>query len=87
MKIVAQTEAKVPLADYAAGVAQEPVIVTVNGKLIAALVAIENADLETVSLSINPAFLALIERSRARCRTEGGLSSDEIRRRLGLNEP
>jgi prevent-host-death family protein len=87
MKVVEQTEAKAPLADYAADVAQEPVIVTVNGKPVAALVAIENADLETVSLSTNPAFRALIERSRARHRAEGGLSGDETRRRLGLNKP
>jgi prevent-host-death family protein len=87
MKIIEQTEAKAPLADYAAGVAQEPVIVTVNGRPVAVLMAIENADLETVSLSTNPAFLALIERSRARHRAEGGLSGDEIRRRLGLNKP
>jgi prevent-host-death family protein len=85
MKIIEQAEAKAPLATYAAGVAQEPVIVTVNGKPVAALVAIENADLETVSLSTNPAFLALIERSRSRHRAEGGLSGDEMRRRLGVS--
>ncbi len=87
MKIVEQTEAKAPLADYAAGIGQEPVIVTVNGKPVAALVAIENADLETVSLSTNPAFLALIERSRAHHRAEGGLSAEEMRRRLGIGKP
>ncbi|MBM4026213.1 MAG: type II toxin-antitoxin system Phd/YefM family antitoxin [Planctomycetes bacterium] len=86
MKIVEQAEAKAPLATYAADVAQEPVIITVNGKPVAALVAIENADLETVSLSTNPAFLTLIERSRARHRAEGGLSGDEVRRRLGLSQ-
>ena len=87
MKIIEQTEAKAPLGDYAADVAQEPVIVTVNGKPVAALGAIENADLETVSLSTNAAFLALIERARARHRAEGGLSSDEMRRRLGIAKP
>lgn len=87
MKIVEKTEAKAPLADYAAQVAQEPVIVTVNGKPVAALVAIENADLETVSLNTNAAFLDLIERSRARHCAEGGLSSEEMRRRLGLGKP
>ena len=86
MKIIEQAEAKASLAAYAAGIAQEPVIVTVNGKPVAALVAIENANLETVSLSTNPAFLALIERSRARQRTEGGLSGDEVRRGLGLSK-
>jgi len=62
------------------------VIVTVNGKPVAASVAIENADLEAVSLNTNPAFLALIERLRARHRPEGGLSGDEVRRRLGLSK-
>jgi antitoxin (DNA-binding transcriptional repressor) of toxin-antitoxin stability system len=60
--------------------------VTRKGKPIAALVAIENADLETVSLSTNRKFLTLIERSRARQRTEGGISSDEMRRRLGVKK-
>ncbi len=56
MKIIEQAEAKASLADYTESIAQEPVIVTVNGKPVAALVAIENADLETVSLSTNPPF-------------------------------
>jgi antitoxin (DNA-binding transcriptional repressor) of toxin-antitoxin stability system len=86
MKIIEQAEATAPLAAYTADVTQEPLIITVNGKPVAALVAIENADLETVSLSTNPTFLALIERSRARHRTEGGLSGEEMRRRLGLSK-
>ena len=85
MKIIDLTEATETLATYAADVTQEPVIIMVAGKPVAALVAIENADLETVSLSTNPAFLALIERSRARYQAEGGLSSTEARRRLGVN--
>ena len=74
------------MAEYAAEVDKEPVIVTSKGKPIAALVSIENADLETVSLSTNPKFLELIERSRARQRAEGGISSEEMRRRLGVKK-
>ncbi len=85
MKIIELTEATETLAIYASAVAQEPVIITVAGQPIAALLAIENADLETVSLSTNPAFLALIERSRARHQAEGGSSSTEVRQRLGLS--
>ena len=48
----------------------------------AALVSVENADLETITLSTNPQFIAMIERSRARQRAEGGISSEEMRRRL-----
>jgi len=42
----------------------------------------ELTDWDTVSLSTNPKFLELIERSRARQRAEGGISADEMRRRL-----
>jgi hypothetical protein len=45
-------------------------------------VPIENADLETVALSTNRQSLDLIERSRSRVRTEGGISGEEIRRRF-----
>ena len=84
MRILELAEANASLAEYARDVTKEPVIVTVDGKPVAALVPIENADLETVMLSTHPQFLALIERSRARQRAEGGISSEEMRRRLGL---
>ncbi len=82
MKVLEQAEATASLAEYTADIAQEPVIITRHGKPIAALIPMENVDLETVSLSTNPEFMELIERSRARQRAEGGLSSDEMRRRL-----
>ena len=59
-------------------------VVTANGKPIAALVGIENADMETVALSNNPRFLALIERSRQRQKSGGGISGEGMRRRLNL---
>jgi prevent-host-death family protein len=77
-------KATAPLFEYARDVRKHPVILTVKGKPVAALVSIENADAETVTLSTNPRFLAVIERSRARHRAEGGISSAEMRRRLGL---
>ena len=86
MKIIEKVEAKASLAEYADGVGTEPVIVTVNGMPVAALIALEDTDLETISLSMNSDFLALIERSRARQKAEGGISSEEMRRRLGINQ-
>ena len=44
--------------------------------------AVINANLETVSLSTNPQFLNLIERSRSRVSDKGGVSSEEMRRRF-----
>ncbi len=40
-----------------------------NGKHVAEVVPIQNADLETLTLSTHPQFLALIERSRSRQET------------------
>jgi antitoxin (DNA-binding transcriptional repressor) of toxin-antitoxin stability system len=84
MKILEMETATGPLADYARDAGDEPIILTEGGRPVAALVPIENADLETVVLSTNPQFLDLIARSRARQATEGGFSSAEVRRRLGL---
>lgn len=86
MKTIEKKEATETLAKYVSQMADEPMIVTVKGKPIAALVPVNNSDMETVSLSSNPEFLALIERSRARHKEEGGISSEEIRRRLGLSQ-
>lgn len=75
--------AKAPLAKYAREAKHGPVVVTTNGRPVAAVVSIKNADLETIALSTDPKFLALIERSRRRQARHGGISSTEIRRRLG----
>jgi antitoxin (DNA-binding transcriptional repressor) of toxin-antitoxin stability system len=60
-------------------VKKEPVVITRDGKSVATLVNITNAEIATVSLSNNPKFIALIERSRARQKSEGGISSEEMR--------
>ena len=82
MKTLEFSEANLPLADYARKLKKAPVIITKEGKPLAALVSLLNADMETVSLSNNPKFIALIERSRARQKKEGGISIQEMRRRL-----
>jgi antitoxin (DNA-binding transcriptional repressor) of toxin-antitoxin stability system len=83
MKTLEVAQATAPLADYARDVKHEPLILTMNGTPVAALIPLENVDIETVTLSTHPQFLALIERSRTRQKTEGGISSEEMRRRLG----
>jgi antitoxin (DNA-binding transcriptional repressor) of toxin-antitoxin stability system len=85
MKIIEIAEANETLAKYASDLAEEPVIITSNGQPIAALVTLENVDMETISLSTNPRFIELIERSRTKRRSEGGVSSVEMRQRLGLS--
>lgn len=81
-KIVDKQDATRTLAEYASEIQDDAVVVTDKGRPVAAVVPIENADVETVSLSTNRRFLDLIERSRSRVRDEGGVSSDEMRRRF-----
>jgi antitoxin (DNA-binding transcriptional repressor) of toxin-antitoxin stability system len=82
MKVIEKSNATASLADYAAEIESGAIIVTNEGTPIAALVPIRNTDLETAALSTNRDFLELIERSRARVRTEGGIPSEEMRRRF-----
>ncbi len=46
------------------------------------MLPLNDVNLESIALSTNPAFMALIERSRARARDEGEVSADEMRRRV-----
>jgi prevent-host-death family protein len=76
------------LATYIRKVAGSgPVVVTEEGQPVAALVMLEDTDLESVSLSTDPEFLGLIQKSRVRHAQEGGLSSAEVRRRLDSVPP
>ena len=79
-------DATEPLARYAQTVEEGPLVVTKDGNPIAVVLSVENADLETVSLSNHPGFLEVIERSRDRQKREGGLSSAEVRA-LFASEP
>ena len=81
MKIIRIEVVQRSLADFAAE-SEKAVVVTSDGKSVAALTPIEDADMETISLSTNPKFLRIIERSRKRQRKEGGISSGEMRKRL-----
>jgi PHD/YefM family antitoxin component YafN of YafNO toxin-antitoxin module len=83
MKVVEKEKATATLAAYTEEVGNGPVIVTDQGKPVAVLMQIENADLETLALSTNRQFIDLIERSRKRVRAEGRISSEEMRRRFG----
>jgi prevent-host-death family protein len=82
MKTVELTKATLPLSDYTKKVKREPMIITEEGRPVAVLVSIPNTDIETASLSNNPRFIAIIERSRTRHKSEGAISSEKMRQRL-----
>ncbi|MBC8874865.1 MAG: hypothetical protein H8E44_36045 [Planctomycetes bacterium] len=83
MKVIERADATATLGEYAAEIGSDALIVTSQGRPVAALVPIENTDLETASLSTNRQFIELIERSRASARAERGIPSEEMRRRFG----
>ena len=73
-----------PLSEYATKARKDPIVVFKRGKPFAAVIPIRNADEETLALSTNRKFLKIIDRSRSRLKKEGGISANELRRRLGI---
>jgi hypothetical protein len=86
MKKVKLQEAHESLAEHVGRLGDEPVVVMKGRKPIAVLVAIRDMDWETFSLGTSPDFMAIIERSRARQKTMGSVSHDEMMRELGLTQ-
>lgn len=81
MKRLTMTQATASLADYTREL-QGPLIVTVRGKPVAALVPLEGVDLEALYVGTSPKFLDIIEQSRRSLEANGGISSEEMRRRF-----
>lgn len=69
---------------YAHEAEGEPVILTDHGRPVAAIVRLGDVDWETISLSTNPAFLDLVQRSRSDVREHGGTPFDEMLSTFGL---
>ncbi len=83
MKTVEMAEATASLSDYARKARKETLIVTRRGKPVAALMPVDaRTDLENLVVTTHPTFRAIMERSEARYKTEGGLSTKQVRARL-----
>jgi antitoxin (DNA-binding transcriptional repressor) of toxin-antitoxin stability system len=85
MKNVELTQANETLGQSVRDLAGEPLVVTESGVPIAALVPIDELDLEALALGSDPRFLAIIESARDQCRQGLGLSTADVRRELGLD--
>ncbi|MCU0546078.1 MAG: hypothetical protein MUE44_28570 [Oscillatoriaceae cyanobacterium Prado104] len=57
---------------------EAPLILTRNGQPIAALFSIEDIDIETLSLSVNPKFIKILEESRKSQKEEGIIFLEDI---------
>ena len=82
MKTLDVAKATGTLAEYTEQVESGYLVLTRKGKPIAALVSLpEDTDLESLSLSTDAEFIAILEKSRESLR-HGGVSSEEMRRRF-----
>lgn len=91
MKIAPLAEVKDRFSAYIDESRESPVIVTRNGRPVAMIVAIQDEDdLDAMLLVHNTRFVQLLEEARQRVHVGGGISLDELRRRLAasnLTEP
>jgi hypothetical protein len=77
---ISEVAALVPLLQSG----NDPLFVTQDGQTVAAIVPTTEEQAESLLLSINPKFQAILERSQQRLESEGAVSSAEVRKRLGL---
>jgi hypothetical protein len=84
MKTLEITEMNSLIAKYLEDPNQQPVILTLKKKPLAVVLPTHGDDVESISLSFSPKFLAIMERSKLRMAKEGGISSEEMRRQFGL---
>ena len=73
-----------PLREYARAHPSQPLVLTTKGKPVAALIHLDHADWESVSLGLNPKFIALIERCRQRAKKEGTVPLEQVKRNLNV---
>lgn len=66
---------------------REFVVLRHNGKICFGLVRLDENDLEALSLSQNPDFMAMLDKARARYDAQGGLSLEETKRLLRKGRP
>ncbi len=86
MNTIELKDATEPLAEYVKRMEGEPVTIVHKGVPLAVLVPAGNDDYESVQMSTNPEFIAILERSRARGREEGGFSTEEMRKMFAKEE-
>ena len=87
MKKLSISKATGSLAEFARDLNGDVLVVTEDGKPMAALLPIRDVDMETLSVGTNSKFLDLIELARRRHKEEGGISQRELRQRLGIPQP
>ncbi len=87
MKLVPIEKNILSISEIAQMAKNSPVILTKEGKPLAAVKSLSGKDWESVSLANNPRFIALIEESRRSYREQGGIGIDQLCKELNLRQP
>lgn len=83
MKTIKLSTASRTLAEYAAELSDEIVLLMERSKPVAAIVPLKGVNRESIALSAHPGFLRIIERSRRQFRRGETMSLAEMRAAFG----
>lgn len=81
------SQASKPLAEYAAALGDEIVVLTERNRPVAAIVPLKRTDREALALSNHPEFLGIIARSRADVRAGRTVSLDAMKQLFPSKRP
>jgi antitoxin (DNA-binding transcriptional repressor) of toxin-antitoxin stability system len=84
VKTIKLSTASRTLAEYAAELSDEIVLLTKHDQPVAAIVPLKGVDRESIALSAHPEFLRIIARSRAQVRRGQTISLAEMRAAFGV---
>ena len=87
MRTIKLSQASRPLAEYAADLGNEIVVLTDGNKPVAAIVPLKETDRESLALSNHPEFLQLVERSRVEFREGRTLTLEEMKQAFPAKRP
>ena len=79
MKTIDLATASKPLSEYAKELGDEVIVLVSDHTPVAALVSLKEVDRESLALSTNPEFLAIIDKARQEFRAGKKLSFDAMR--------
>jgi|SRR6266436_4692139 len=83
MKTASIADVKAKLGSYVKASKKSPVVITQNGKAIAAIIPVlHDDDLERLLMAYNPKLRAILEKSKAQIRAGLGIPHDEFWRRM-----
>lgn len=82
MRKLELSKANAPLAEYVQEICKEPIVLTVGGEPAFALIPVKGVDMESLALSTDAGFLAMLQKSRDEYDQKGGHTLEEVIREL-----